>query len=104
MFATWNASRKLPHCGSAGHDSPTGTVPDGWSAVVKMLRNGRIVIAIERDQERPAGVQPRVGATLIGRSRGSAAGSGGSTMSTRTTSTTARAEASPTWRSRKARM
>ena len=29
MFATWNASRKLPHCGSAGHDSPTGTVPDG---------------------------------------------------------------------------
>ena len=29
MFATLNASRKLPHCGSAGKESPTGTLPDG---------------------------------------------------------------------------
>ena len=41
MFATWNASMKLPHCGSDGQDSPTGTLPDGCSAVVKMLMNGR---------------------------------------------------------------
>ena len=55
MFATLNASTKLPHCGSAGQDSPTGTLPDGWSAVVKMLRNGRIVIAISATSSaRPA--------------------------------------------------
>ena len=29
MFATLKASRKLPHCGSGGIDSPTGTLPDG---------------------------------------------------------------------------
>jgi hypothetical protein len=29
MFATLNASTKLPHCGSAGQDSPAGTLPDG---------------------------------------------------------------------------
>ncbi len=29
MFATENASRKLPHCGSAGSPRPLGTLPDG---------------------------------------------------------------------------
>ena len=29
MFATLNASRKLPHWGSAGQDRPTGALPDG---------------------------------------------------------------------------
>ena len=29
MFATLKASMKFPHCGSAGHESPTGTLPDG---------------------------------------------------------------------------
>ena len=29
MFATLNASTKLPHCGSAGHDRPLGTRA-GW--------------------------------------------------------------------------
>ena len=55
MFATLNASTKLPHCGSAGQPSPLGTLPDGCSAVVKMLTNGRIVIAISaRSSARPA--------------------------------------------------
>ena len=55
MLATWNASTKLPHCGSAGHDKPAGTVPDGCSAVVKMLMKGRIVIAIRpTSNARPA--------------------------------------------------
>jgi hypothetical protein len=46
MFATLNASTKLPHCGSAGHSSPLGTVPDGCSAVTKILIKGKIVTAI----------------------------------------------------------
>ena len=55
MLATWNASTKLPHCGSAGQDNPAGTAPDGCSAVVKMLRKGRIVIAISTTSNaRPA--------------------------------------------------
>ncbi len=55
MFATLNASTKFPHCGSAGHSSPLGSVPDGWSAVVNTLRNGRIVIAIRASSSaRPA--------------------------------------------------
>jgi hypothetical protein len=29
MFATLKASRKLPHWGSDGSDSPTGTLPEG---------------------------------------------------------------------------
>ena len=45
MFATRNASTKLPHWGSAGHSRPRGTEPEGWSAVRKMLRNGRMTIA-----------------------------------------------------------
>ena len=55
MFATLNASRKFPHWGSAGNDRPTGTLPDGYSAVVKMLTNGRIVIATSASSRaRPA--------------------------------------------------
>ena len=55
MFATLNASMKLPHCGSAGHDRPLGTAPDGWSAVVKMLTKGRIMMAMSAiSSARPA--------------------------------------------------
>ena len=55
MFATLNASTKFPHCGSAGHSSPLGRVPDGWSAVVNTLRKGRIVIAMRASSSaRPA--------------------------------------------------
>ena len=76
MSATLNASRKLPHCGSAGHSSPLGTVPDGCSAVVKMLMKGRSVNAISATRSaRPA--QSSLRATLIACSPGSGAGSGG---------------------------
>ena len=56
---------------------PSGTLPDGWSAVVKMLRNGQ-----DRDRhQRPAAAsdrrRARVRATLIVRRPGSAAGSAG---------------------------
>ena len=57
MFATSKASTKLPHCGSAGQSSPLGSVPDGCSAVVNMLTNGRSVTAIRTQQQRPAGVE-----------------------------------------------
>ena len=43
MCACSKASRKLPHCGSSGQAMPSGTAPDGWSAVVKRLTNGTIV-------------------------------------------------------------
>ena len=55
MFATLKASMKLPHWGSAGQSSPLGTVPDGCSAVVKMLMKGRIVTTISATRSaRPA--------------------------------------------------
>ena len=56
-----------------GPFEPLGTVPDGCSAVVKMLMKGRIVIAIStRSRARPAKSSPRP--TFIAWSPGSAAG------------------------------
>ncbi len=76
MFATRNASKKLPHCGSDGQDSPTGALPDGCNAVVKMLMNGSRMIATRASSHtRPAYSSRR--STLIAPPRGSAAGSGG---------------------------
>ena len=52
MCAWLKASTKLPHCGSAGHDRPGGTLPDGWSAVVNRLRNGTMVITMSTSSRR----------------------------------------------------
>ena len=94
MFATLNASTKLPHCGSAGHSSPLGTVPDGCSAVVKMLMKGRIVNRHQRHEERPA--CPEFAASnlhrLLSRLR---RWIGRMTTTTRIMSMTARADARP---------
>ena len=38
MFATFQASTKLCHCGSVGKESPAGMVPCGCSAAESMLR------------------------------------------------------------------
>ena len=77
MFATLNASTKLPHCGSAGQSSPLGSAPG-------RMESGREDAQERQDRDRhqaPAGAldrrRARVRATLIGRLRGSAAGSGG---------------------------
>ena len=60
-FATSNASTKLPHCGSDGHSRPLGSEPDGCTAVVTMLRNGRTVNAIIASRNtRPALTSPRL--------------------------------------------
>ena len=60
MLATSNASAKLPHCGSLGHSKPVGSDPDGCSAVVRMLRNGKTVNAIIASRKaRPPNSSPR---------------------------------------------
>ena len=41
MFATFQASTKLCHCGSVGMEIPTGMVPCGASAADNMLSNGK---------------------------------------------------------------
>ncbi len=75
ICAVLNATTKLPHCGSAGHSSPRGTVPDGCSAVTKILMKGKIVNAISvRSRARPA--QSSLRGALIVPSPGSATGSG----------------------------
>ena len=103
MFATLNASTKLPHCGSAGHSSPPGTVPDGCSAVMKMLMKGRIVIAISPTRKRPA--CPEFAATNFHRvSSRLRRWMGRMTTRTRTMSMTARADARPIRCSVNARM
>ena len=61
MFATLNASTKFPHCGSAGQSSPLGSVPDGWRAVVNTLRNGRIVMRHQGQQQRSTRVELAAG-------------------------------------------
>ena len=103
ICATLNASTKLPHCGSAGHSSPLGTVPDGCSAVVKMLMKGRIVIAISaRRSVRPAKSSPRsVSHSALSRLN---RWIGMMITTTRIMSKTARADARPTARWVNARM
>jgi hypothetical protein len=46
IFATLNASIKLPHCGSEGHSRPFGMVFEGYSAVMNILIKGNTVNAI----------------------------------------------------------
>ena len=103
MFATLNASTKLPHCGCAGHPSPLGTVPDGWRAVMKMLMKGRIVRTISPSRSvRPATQLARPDLHQpVSRVR---RWMGRMTTSTRTMSMTARADARPMRCSVNARM
>ena len=69
MLAWLNALTKLSHRGSAGHSIPRGTEPDGCSAVVNRLRNGRIVSIMRTSRSsRPVQTSPR--ATLTSRSPG----------------------------------
>ena len=101
MWACSKASRKLPHWGSVGQDSPGGTVPDGCNAVVKTLRNGMRVTAMRATSsslptQTSDATDDHAGSSRVRRWMGR------TVTSTSTTSTTARAEATPTLRPRKA--
>ena len=97
MCASSKACRKLPHCGSSGHDRPGGTVREGCRAVVNRLTNGTIVTTISTmSRSRP--VQTSVRPTITPCSSRVSRWMGRTAMSTRTMSTTASADARPTWR------
>ena len=57
MFATSKASTKLPHCGSAGHESPPGAAAGRMQRGREDAHERQDRDRDQRDEERPAGVE-----------------------------------------------
>ena len=94
MFATLNASTKLPHCGSAGHSRPLGTSP-------RRMQRGREDADEGQDRERHQHQEERPACPELAATNSHRASSrlrrwiGRMTTRTRTMSMTARADARP---------